>query len=347
MKLDSLQLTHFRNYNSKTLRFDPSLTCIVGPNAHGKTNVLEAILFMCTGKGIKESKQQELIQFGSDSAELRSIWKIKKIDTELRIILKQEETLKKGYFIDKAKKSLFSYRKHSPAAVLFVPEMIAIIDGSPRKRRIFIDEILSTIDIQYRKKLRNYEQGIRKRNKVLERFSHTDNQLQENLQFWDEYLIEEGTYIQDRRTWLTNLINREQKIDSHVFSLSYEPNIISETRFQEYRQKEKYQRRTLIGPLRDDFGVILHKDENLDTRHFVSRGEQRLALFWLIIRQIHIYTTELENKPILLLDDIFSELDEGNKKLIFDVIDSYQTVLTATDVKIVKESGISSVIIDV
>lgn len=341
MLLRSLSLENFRNYGQKTFAFQEDTTVVIGPNGTGKTNLLEAIHFVCTGKGIREQKQEELVRMGGDEADVRAVFASDGTDTEYRIHIHTGTTTRKTYFTDKAKRSLYSYVRFTPPVVIFTPDMMPIIDGSPSERRSFFDHILSNVDAQYRKHARNYEQGMRKRNKILEK-ERDQQTLKESLKFWNGYLIEQADYIQKARAEFATYLNKLPELEEYAFRLDYHPNEISDSRFADYFEREYYQKRTLVGPQRDEFDVFVadrtsSEKSFIDAKKYASRGEQRLALLWLILRQISLYDTKLKQNPLLLLDDIFSELDEVNKKLVLDLIESYQTIITTTE-----ESFVSS-----
>jgi DNA replication and repair protein RecF len=331
MILKSIQLDNFRSFQSKTIEFNKDLTILLGDNAVGKTNVLESIYFICTGKGLKDDKQEELLRFDEDEASVKAFFDDNSIEQSFKIVLKKENTIKKAYFVERSKKLLQHYTTYTPPVAVFSPERMDIIDGANSQRRVYFDHILSKIDIQYKKSLINYESAIRKRNKILEKASSPDN-LQEDLQFWDEYLMKQAEYLYSKRDWYVSEINKQQSLDEHSFELVYEKNIISAERLEEYFLRQFYLKRTVIGPHRDTFTVFKNKNKRkIDVQKYSSRGEQRLALLWLLLHEIDIYSSQLERKPLVLLDDIFSELDQVNKKVIMEVIKNYQTIITSTE----------------
>ena len=340
MLLQSIALRNFRNYTESTFSFSPRITYIHGPNAHGKTNLLEAIHFICTGKGIKDEKQEEMITFDAEEADIQAHFSADHIAADLRIHLSVHEKIIKTYFVDTAKKMLYTYMRSAPPVVLFTPERISIIDGSPAQRRSYIDDILCKIDIHYLKNLKNYESGLHRRNKILES-EHDHTKLKERLQFWDEYLIKQAVYLVNKRQWICNIFNSQPPLNKHIFHTTYIPNEISEHRFHDYFIKETYQKRTLIGPQRDEFVITLQKDgKDIDTKKFASRGEQRLALIWLTLEQLGLYLRELKTSPLLLLDDIFSELDDDNKKIVTELVEKHQSVITTTETGRIKRGEI-------
>lgn len=331
MILKSIQLENFRSFKEKTIQFDPTVTILLGNNAVGKTNILESIYFICTGKGLKDDKQEELIHFDEDQASVKASFKDNDLEQTFKIVLKKENTTKKAYFVDRSKKLLQHYTTYTPPVAVFSPDRMKIIDGPNSQRRSYIDHVLSKVDIQYKKNLVNYDSAIRKRNKILEKAISPDN-LQEDLQFWDDYLIKQAEYLYKKREWFVDEINKKPSIEEHSFKMIYKQNAISPMRLEEYYLRQFYLKRTVVGPHRDEFTVLKLKNKrNIDVHTYSSRGEQRLALLWLLLHEIDVYSVELERKPLILLDDIFSELDQLNKKVIFEVIQNYQSVITSTE----------------
>lgn len=333
MILTKLSLHNFRSYSDFTCSFDPKLTLIIAPNASGKTNLLEAIHFVSTGHGINEDKKEELIRFHERDMDVRVLCKQNNHPVEFKasIHLGESSSGTKSFFVDRTRKTLYFYIKESFPVVLFSPSFMNIIEGSPSKRRMFVDILLSKIDMHYRKSLRNYENGIRKRNKIIETQRDQDK-LKEALHFWDEYVIEHGSYITEKRQWFADFANAHPSMIEHTFTLDYKPNYVTHTTLGESFEKQFFQRRTLVGPQRDDFRIMKSSDGTpIDVHTYSSRGEQRLALLWLILHQLNIYVEYLEHRPILLLDDILSELDDGNKGIIQKLVKSFQTIITSAE----------------
>jgi len=332
MILQEIILKNFRNLEEKKFSFSPSLTLIVGENAEGKTNLLEAIHFICNGTGFRETKENELVNLNKNSATVEAKLKTGDMVLNFKISLRKKELLmEKVFFINKARKRNFDYRKDSAFAVLFAPQQIEILTDSPDIRRKYLDRLISFFDFEYKKRLTNYESALRKRNKLLEILGDI-NKLKEELLFWDDYLEEQADYITAKRLGYIDFLNSHPDLENKHFRIEYLKNEISKQRFDEVFEKELLLRRTLIGPQKDDFKIYL-KDKDLHS--YGSRSEQRLAIFWLKINEINFYEQNFKSKPILLLDDIFSELDEKNKKLVFDLIKKYQTILTMTETEMI------------
>ncbi len=344
MILKSISFHNFRNFKNRNFDIDSNLTAIFGDNAKGKTNLLEGIYFILHGEGFRESKEEQLIIFDqvNGSVEAKLLEKKTKNKNSLRIDLsKNEFGLTKTYFLEKTKKGRHSYLKNLLPVVLFSPDQIEIVDRTMSYRREYFDKFLSGIDPEYKKRLTNYSQAVRKRNKILESgFNSPD--LDAELDFWNKYLIDQSIYLISKRTEYIKYLNSNKNIDSKDFLIEYKKSQLSIERFSEYLPKELLVRKTLIGPHRDEYHIYLvNKLTNKDIHMYGSRSEQRLGLFWLKINELKYLEDFFKKKPILLLDDIFSELDKTNQKLIFNLIKDYQTVITSTENELVKLINLS------
>lgn len=334
MLLKSIEIQNFRNFKKNIFKFNDCLTIILGKNSIGKTNLLESIYFTLKGNGFREKKEEELIC--DECTELYSTAVLKNnIDKkELRIVMqKSDDKIAKAFFVNKVKKVSREYQKNSFPAVIFSPNLMFVIDGEPSERREYFDTIISSHDWEYKRRLINYETGLRKRNKIIER-EIDKYKLRENLKFWDNYLIEQSDYIVSKRQDFCEFLSSNPKVDSKNITIIYEPKIMSHITLADTFEKQYLIKRTQVGPQRDNFEIFLN-DKNV--HKFGSRSEQRLALFWIILNEIKLYEEKLNIKPLILLDDIFSELDINNKKVILSLIKNHQTIMTTTENEIVNE----------
>ncbi|MCX7955796.1 MAG: DNA replication and repair protein RecF [Patescibacteria group bacterium] len=335
MFLKRIKLINFRNFKEKELIFDKNINLIIGKNSLGKTNILESIHFLINGIGFREEKEEELINFYEKESKVFGDFLINSDFLSFSIFLKLEKTKKltKKFYIEKSEKKHFLYQQEQTNTVLFSPEQLEIIIGSPEKRRRYFDKIISFLDSEYKKKLINYEQALRKRNKILELKSNFID-LNNELNFWDDYLIKNGNYLTQKREEYINFLNLNQKIDFKFFSIKYLKNEINRERLKNSFEESIKYKKTIVGPQRDDFEIYLldHKNNQDKNIHkFGSRSEQRLAIFWLKINEIKYIEKNKKIKPLILLDDIFSELDENNKKIIFPIINNYQTIASSVE----------------
>ncbi len=338
MILRKISLHNFRNFSDKSLEVDSRLTIIIGENSRGKTNILEAIHFLLEGRGFREEKEEELLSFKKSEMYVEGI--VADSDRQgshLKIFGSQAENgFKKIFYVDKLQKSHRYYVDGLPAVVIFTPEDLVIINGSPSDRRQYFNKVISASDIIYRKKLINYESALRKRNKIIEKNRLTQN-IEGELDFWNSYLEEQATYLTKKRQEYVDFVNNDRKLDSREFSIVYEKNVFTLKRAQESLERELIVKKTLIGPQKDDFQIYV-SDKKLEKNlhRFGSRSEERLGVFWLKLNELKFHESS-GTKPILLLDDIFSELDNLNKKLILTLIGRYQTLATTTEEEVVKE----------
>lgn len=334
MLLKSINFRNFRNFEKETFVFNPFLTIIIGENARGKTNILEGIHVIIQGEGFRESKEEELISLDKKSGHVEGVFGGEDRFVYRVVVEKKKDFVEKHFFVNKTKKKHIQYLQEQIKSVLFSPEQIEIIIGAPGIRREYFDKLISFYDYEYKKKLDNYENALRRRNKVLEKH-HDENQLIEELEFWNTYLIQQAEYITKKRREYTTYLNKHQKLDSKEFSIEYVENAFTKKRLEDFFEKEKRWRRTLIGPQKDDFQIYMEGKFKKNIHHYGSRSEQRMTIFWLKMNEIRYYEDTREKKPILLLDDVFSELDIHNKKIILDLIKKYQTVITTTEQEVI------------
>ncbi len=336
MRLRKIQLKNFRNFPEKEFYFNPFITFILGENSVGKTNLLEAIHLLCNGEGLKEKKIEELILFDKEMAYIDGTFSEKEDIFNYRVVITRGSR-KKTFSIDGAKTSLKGYLPKLPTTVVFTPAQIKIITGSPEKRRNYIDSILSKSDLDYKKALLNYKNALYRRNKILEE-SRITQWNDKKIIFWNDFLIKNGSYIQERREKYVKYLNTNASLNAHLFHIEYNKNPISSSALQGSFQKEMIFKKTLVGPQRDEFVFFIEKEgRKLVVQDFGSRSEQRLTLLYLKLRETKYLDETTNFKPILLLDDIFSELDNKNKLLVLSLLSEYQSIITTTDPLLIEE----------
>ncbi len=316
MQLLDLNLQNFRSYSNSSINFSPNTTLIVGPNTAGKTNILEAIFLLATGKSFHAEKDMEMIRFGE---------KIARVKTDgLEIVLMPQ----KRYLVNGVSKRQMDFIGNI-RAVLFAPTDLELITDSPSLRRKYLDFVLIQVDREYRRALSLYEKGVRQRNKLLERI-RDEGIPHSQLYFWDDLLIKNGQIITLKRQEYINYINY-QPSDLGVFSVVYDRSEMSRERLDQYTREEVSAATTLVGPHRDDFKIL--KGEDKDISLYGSRGEQRMAILWLKMAELEFITSKTGSRPLLLLDDIFSELDKAHRNHIMEIIPKQQTIITTTDLE--------------
>lgn len=335
MILQELALSSFRSYPKHSFAFSPDVTIILGHNTAGKTNILEAISLSATGKSFRAEKDTDMVFWGKEVARIRSQLVVRSSETDsenkkLEVVLTKGEvagikTPVKRYLVNEVPKRQVDFVGNL-RVVLFWPEDLDLVTGSPSLRRKYLDFVLVQIDREYRRCLLSYEKGLRQRNKLLERIREGEA-TRNQLIFWDQLLIKDGNYLSAVRSDFINEINESSKPFGE-FGLHYDASIISEARILQYETQEVAAAMTLVGPHRDDF-QFLEKAKDLSA--FGSRGEQRLAVLWLKLAELEFVAVRTKDRPILLLDDIFSELDHEHREEVVKVTAKQQTILTTTD----------------
>jgi len=334
MILNSISLQNFRSYQKSEFNFSKEITLIIGPNTAGKSNLVEAIFFLSTGKSFRIDKDDQLIKFGKEVARIKS--KVDEKDLEVVIakggVSGSLRPLKK-YLVNGVSKRKVDFAGNF-FAVLFAPNDLEIIISGPSKRRDFIDNILIQTDREYRLAIGFYEKGLRIRNALLHKAKETGIRQEKEFVYWDHLLIVQGQKITKKREEFIKYLNDSKK-DILDFKIFYDRSLISKERLFQYKDAEVGAGLTLVGPHRDDFVINLVEnspdgEEEHDIKYFGSRGQQRLAILQLKILELDYIEFKTGVRPTLLLDDIFSELDEGHINLILDMIGGQQTIMTTT-----------------
>jgi len=221
-------------------------------------------------------------------------------------------------------------------AVLFWPEDLELIIDSPSIRRRYLDDVLIQIDREYRRSLRSFERGIRQRNRLLDMIREGNASVQQLL-FWDQLCIKTGNYLTEARQQFLDAANNLH-FGTSKYEAIYDASIISESRLKKYSTQEIAARKTLVGPHLDDFVVYEKQGDTLrDLSRYGSRGEQRMAVLWLKFAELTYIERESGVRPVLLLDDIFSELDSAHRKHVLDIVKKQQTIITAANPDIQNE----------
>src|SRR3989344_6662521 len=327
--ITKIRLTNFRNFKAQVFEFSNKTTVIVGPNASGKTNVLESIYAASTGKSFKASLQEEMINHKAEIARVKA-----KVGGDiLEVILTRGENgwPTKKLLINGVGKRLVDFAGIF-RVVAFGPQDLDLVTESPSHRRGFLDTVLSQVDREYRRAILSYEKGLRQRNRLLWRIRE-EGTNRSQLLFWNQLLIKNGDNLSAARQGLIDFINQTGAINSQDFSLDYDKSAISEARLAQYATEEIAAATTLVGPHRDDFVFRLKKR---DLARFGSRGEQRMGVLWLKLAELAFVEEKAGERPTLLLDDIFSELDHDHRKVVMAVVRSKQAIITTADPHFVK-----------
>ena len=334
MIVTSLELKDYRNYYNLNMQFSSGINILYGENAQGKTNILEAIYLCGTTKSHRGSKDKEMINFSKEEAHVRIILEKNHIPHRIDLHLKKNKA--KGVAIDglpiKRQGELFGMLN----LVFFSPEDLYIIKNGPSERRRFIDLELCQLDKIYMSHLGNYNKVLAQRNNLLKQIS-ANRKLMDTLGIWDEKLLEYGRKIivarQDFIYRLNELVGRIHKKltgDKEMLILQYEPNVKEadfESKLKKSLEKDLILKMTNVGPHRDDLGFLI---EDIDIRKYGSQGQQRTAALSCKLAEIDLVKSVIHENPILLLDDVLSELDRQRQNYLLNSIGDIQTIITCT-----------------
>ncbi|NLO09052.1 MAG: DNA replication/repair protein RecF [Clostridiales bacterium] len=334
MIVRSLELKEYRNYEHINLQFDDGINILYGENAQGKTNILEAIYLGGTTKSHRGSKDREIIRFKKDEAHVRINIEKNKVSHRIDMHLKKNKA--KGVAIDtipiKRQGELFGMLN----LVFFSPEDLNIIKNGPGERRRFLDLELCQLDKIYMHHLTNYNKALAQRNHLLKQIS-VNRKLLDTLYIWDAKLVEHGSIIIDTRKSFIKKINSliypiHKKLTGgkEELTILYEPNSKGEEfaeKLKKSQERDLFLKMTNIGPHRDD---MLFLFDDTDIRRFGSQGQQRTAALSLKLAELELVKEVIKENPVLLLDDVLSELDRNRQNYLLNSIGDIQTIITCT-----------------
>ena len=344
--IQDLRLQNFRSYKDAAFEFTEGVTIIVGPNASGKTNLLEAIQYICSG-GSYRAKEAELVNFDSESARLEA-----NADGQRRIALITNQPPArpaKEFSINKTHLKRIGLSRQIPI-VLFEPEHLRLLHAGPEHRRDFLDTVLSKTTTGYSTLLRNYRRVLAQRNALLKSIQPSS---QNQVFAWNVRLSELGGMVAQRRMQLIDVFNESMSdiyqsiaASTQAARLSYKSACSAQNystsllhRLEAHMALDMERGFTGDGPHRDDFDVLLNNHNATDT---ASRGEIRTLLLTLKVLEMRLVETVFDQKPILLLDDVFSELDGTRRKALTEFLKDHQTFITTTDADVVVQHFIGS-----
>ena len=334
MIIKSLELANFRNYDSLEINFSNGTNILYGNNAQGKTNILEAIYLSSTTKSHKGSKDRDIINFDQEEAHIRTL--LEKDGLENRIDMHLRKNKSKGIAINGQKIKKAAELLGLLNVVFFSPEDLSIIKNGPAERRRFVDMELCQLDSFYLYNLNHYNKIVNQRNKLLkDMYFHPE--LKDTLNIWDSQLVSFGSKIIERRELFIKQLNeiiyeihRKLSGDKEELSICYEPDTLIEDYgrlLSRSQEKDIKLKQTTVGPHRDDFSFI---EKNIDIRKFGSQGQQRTAALSLKLSEIELVKKMTKDNPVLLLDDVLSELDSDRQNYLLNNIGDIQTIITCT-----------------
>lgn len=343
MYIKNLKLVNFRNYDMLDLDFNSNINILTGDNAQGKTNILESIYYCSLGKSHRTSKDKELIQWNKEEAYVSLYVCKNRLDKKIEI--KIFKGGKKGININSIKLKKISELFGIFNVVMFAPEDLKIVKDSPSYRRRFLDIELSRLNSKYYYNLVQYHKVLDQRN-----ISLKSNKLSQSgiIDVYDEQLSRLGAYLIERRFNYIKELNlrgslihseitdsREKIKFSYLTSINHIENAKNELyeAFSANRKKDIEKGNTSVGPHRDDFDIKINE---IDTRSFGSQGQQRTAILTIKFASIEIIKNLTGELPVLLLDDVLSELDTKRQKYILNSLEGLQTFITCTGIEDVK-----------
>ncbi len=334
MILKSVALNHFRNYSDLSLEFDKGTNILYGDNAQGKTNVLESVYVSGTTRSHKGSKDRELIQFGEEEAHIRTV--VEKKEKIYQIDMHIKKSRSKGIAINKIPIKRAAELFGILNIVFFSPEDLNIIKNGPSERRRFLDVELCQLDKIYLFHLTNYNRILNQRNRLLKDINFRP-ELKDTLPVWDMQLIDYGKKIIASRKKFVNRLNEivyeiHKKIsgDREELILRYEPDAEEEKLEEELMKNQERDLKlgmTSVGPHRDDMCFLIR---DIDIRRFGSQGQQRSCALSLKLSEIELVKESIQETPVLILDDVLSELDSSRQNFLLNSIHDIQTIITCT-----------------
>jgi len=341
--VEGIRLINFRNYNNVGVGFSPGINILIGKNAQGKTNLLEAIYMCSTGRSFRTNRDREIINFQKDEAYVGTQLKIGERDKLTEIKLERDKTKR----IKVNKIELKNYRELDTGlkVVLFSPEDLRLIKEGPSNRRNYLDMSISQIKPLYHYNLRRYNKILFQRNNLLKSFRFKGD-LSGLLDVFDMQLAKSGALIMlERDNYLKLLLKEATNIHTIIangketLDIEYNSSVtIEETLSQvetnlleslrKTRQKDIEVRTTEIGPHRDDFSILIN---GVDSKTYASQGQQRSIVLTLKLSEVEILKKDTGYYPVLLLDDVYSELDEDRRRYLTELFSRMQTFITTTD----------------
>ncbi len=334
MIIEYLELSDFRNYEEVHIDLSPNTNIFFGDNAQGKTNILEAVFLTGTTKSHKGSHDSDIISFGKEYGVIRALFNKNGVDYKIGIQLRRDK--RKAISINNTSIKKAADLLGIVNVVLFSPEDMSIIKSGPEKRRRFIDMTLCQVDKEYLFALSSYNKIVNQRNKLLKNYDKRID-ISDTLDIWDDQLINYGNKVINKRERfvydIKNIIkdihcNLTGKED--ILNIDYKKNVKEEEykeRLKRNRERDIIFKNTSIGPHRDDIDFNI---KGIDVKKFGSQGQQRTVALSLKLSEIEIIKKAVDDTPILLLDDVLSELDLNRQKYLLETLGDTQTLITCT-----------------
>jgi len=344
MRLLSLELTQFRSYTSLQLDLSQGdVHLFVGENGAGKTNVIEAVSILSLTRSCLSAEEADIVQWGAEYYRVRgSARDDAEQDRTLEVVSQQTPRLQKACFLNDVRLSVEKVLGTLPT-VVFLPQDLHLFSGAPAERRRFLDRLLCQVSPEYLRSLSQYQKVLKQRNSLLKRIAEGVASVAD-LSLWDQQLVEHAIPITLARLELIGTLQLTLPEEIRALGESWEDVHIvydrkglardAETLTTEYLEQLQENRKrdcilcsTSIGPHREDWHIAV---EGRPLPSFASRGQQRASLLALLLLQVSYLELRCGEKPVILLDDVFSELDESHQYALLDSLSGYQVLITTT-----------------
>ncbi len=335
MYIKELALKNFRNYEELNISLDKGINIFKGDNAQGKTNVLESIYLCATARSHRTHKEKEIIKWNEESAHVKLRVQKNYVQDDIDFHLTAKA---KSAMINKIPISRLGELFGCLNIVMFSPEDLQLIKNSPKERRRFIDIELCQIDKMYYYSLRQYHKVLKQRNIALKQYFNTKDKSM--LDVWDMQMEEYATAVIKKRSEFIAEINQiasqihdDISAQKEKLQVIYEPNVVAEEfgeKMLKYREKDILYQTTSIGPHRDDLTFLIN---GMDVKVYGSQGQQRSVVLSMKLAELNIMKRYIGEEPILLLDDVLSELDHNRQGDLFKYTQNIQTLITCTGIE--------------
>lgn len=343
MYIKNLELINFRNYGTLSLKLNKGINVFIGDNAQGKTNILESIYYCSLGKSHRTNKDKELIKWDAKEAYISIYVSKERLDKKVDIKIFKEG--KKGIRINSIKLNNISDLIGTFNVVIFSPEDLKIVKESPSYRRRFLDIELCKLNKKYYYSLVQYNKVLNERNAVLRKWNRDIGIVEiydKQMSKFGSFIIKERLKYIDKLNEKGNEIHRDITSDRENIDFKYITPIkdfhnIDKELFEllsQNREKDMEKKMTSVGPHRDDFSININE---IDTRKFGSQGQQRTSVLSIKFASLEIIKEQIGEYPVLLLDDVLSELDLKRQKYILNSIKRVQTIITCTGIIDIKD----------
>ena len=342
MWIQDIKLHNFRNYFYEKVSFNDNINIFIGDNAQGKTNLLESCYYLANATSFKKLRDKDLIQFGQERMELSGTIRKGRSFKKVRI---EVDSSDKNIFVNEVKYTRNKDLRSLFKLVLFTPEDLLIIKEGPNLRRDLLDDIITSIDFSYKQVKKDYDKILYSRNKLLK--NRSSSFFKEQLDAFDQSLVKEAYKIYKRRNKFIGYIEKYANDFQNALTkgaekleIEYIPDIkaSSQKEYQEkflaHRDEDLRYQTTKSGIHRDD---IIIKINGKNTRLFASQGQQRSAIINIKLAEVRLVREISGDRAVILLDDVFSELDESRSKFLLENLADYQTIITATNTKSLEE----------